>query len=142
VDYPHLREMRDAILEMLSIEEEKFRQTLRRGSEMARRMARSLRERGVKSFPREKLVELYDSHGIPPEVVKEVVEKEGVKVEVPDDFYMEIAGRHVSAPVKEEPQLGMLGVAVEDLPATKPLYYEEPRTRRFKATVLRVVDGK
>ncbi len=34
----------------------------------------TLRADGKNELPTEKLVELYDSHGIPPEVVKEAVE--------------------------------------------------------------------
>ena len=36
----------------------------------------------------EKLIELYDSHGLNPEIVKEFA---SVPVEVPDDFYMQVA---------------------------------------------------
>lgn len=140
-DYPHLKEMQDTIMEMLAIEEEKFKQTLRRGSQLVKQFSKELISRGKSTFPKEKLVEFYDSHGLPPEIVKEVAEAQGVKVEVPDDFYMMIASRHVSAPMKEEAVPAQIEKAIEGLPPTKLLFYEDQHMRSFDARVLKVIDG-
>jgi alanyl-tRNA synthetase len=142
-DYPHLKEMRDEILEMLTVEQQKFKQTLQRGDTLVKRMARELKSKGKSSFPMDKLVQLYDSHGIPPEVVAETAEKEGVKVDMPEDFYGIIAKRHIQAPTKEaEMPFKELESQLSDLPPTRPLYYEDPYLRKFKAQVLRVLNGK
>jgi alanyl-tRNA synthetase len=77
-DSPHLKEMRDEILTMLKVEHEKYRETLQRGSQLARRVAAELKTKGVSELPEETLVQLYDSHGLPPEAVAESVEKEGI----------------------------------------------------------------
>lgn len=142
-DYPHLKEMRDEILEMLTVEQQKFKQTLQRGDALVKRMARELRSKGKSSFPTDKLVQLYDSHGIPPEVAAETAEKEGVKVDMPEDFYGMIAKRHIQAPAKEaEMPFKELESQLSDLPPTRTLYYEDPYIRKFKAQVLRVLNGK
>lgn len=44
----------------------------------------------------ETLVELYDSHGIPPEIVKEAVKADEIKVTIPDNFYAILAQKHIS----------------------------------------------
>ena len=142
-DFPHLREMRDEILEILSVERNKFRETLKRGGSLVRRIARGLKEKGVSQIPTETLIELYDSHGLPPEVVRETAEKEGVEVSVPENFYMMVAARHVQAPPPREVEVTKeLEAMVSDLPETRMLYYEDPYLSEFEAQVLRVLNNQ
>ena len=63
-DYPHIRTMRNEIIEMLKVEEEKFADTLKRGEEMVKRIAIELKGKNVGKLPENKLSELYDSHGL------------------------------------------------------------------------------
>lgn len=148
IDYwsPHfhsLREMEGEIMEALRVEERKYGITLKRGSDLARKMARDLKTRGDKMVPVEALVELYDSHGVPPEVVVEAAEVEGVEVSVPDNFYAVVAERHVSPPIVEEatPLQGLMA-KVSGLPGTEMLYHDDPYLKGFDAKVLRVIDGE
>ncbi|MFQ6076608.1 MAG: alanine--tRNA ligase [Candidatus Bathyarchaeia archaeon] len=141
-DFPSLEEMEGEILEALHVEERKYGITLKRGSELAKRMARGLKKRGDTMVPVEALVELYDSPGVPPEVVKEAAEVEGVGVYVPDNFYAMVAERHVSPPrVEEVTPLHELMAKVSGLPETEMLYYDDPYLKSFDAEVLRVMDG-
>jgi alanyl-tRNA synthetase len=144
-DYPHIKTMRDEILEMLKVEEEKFEDTLKRGEGMVKRIAAELKAKLVNRLPEAKLSELYDSHGLPPEIVKEVAEAEGVAVEVPEDFYALIANRHMQAdkPVEEEGKAeAALEAAVEKLPLTEQMYYANAYIKEFDAEVLKIVSGK
>ena len=145
-DYPHIKTMREEIMEMLKVEEEKFKDTLKRGEGMVIRIAADLKANGVKRLPNETLSELYDSHGLPPEIVKEAAEAEGVTVEVPEDFYTLIANRHMQTdkPVEEEEirAEASLERAVEKLPATEPMYYVDAYVKEFDAKVLKVINGK
>ncbi len=145
-DYPHIKTMRDEIMEMLKIEEDKFEDTLKRGEGMVVRIAADLKANGVKRLPIETLSELYDSHGLPPEIVKEAAEAEGVIVEVPEDFYTLIANRHMQTDkTVEEEEIkaeASLESAVEKLPATEPMYYVDAYVREFDARVLKVIEGK
>ncbi|MFQ6074199.1 MAG: alanine--tRNA ligase, partial [Candidatus Bathyarchaeia archaeon] len=142
-DYPHLKEMRDEILEMLTVEQQKFRQTLQRGSSLVRRMALELKAKGIDKIPTDKLVQLYDSHGLPPEVVAETAKEEGVAVSLPEDFYGMIAKRHIQAPAKEaEISLRELELKLSGLPPTRMLYYEDSYLREFEARVLQVLNDK
>ncbi|MEM2936633.1 MAG: alanine--tRNA ligase [Candidatus Bathyarchaeia archaeon] len=142
-DFPHLKEMRKEILEILSAEMEKFKQTLQRGGNLVKKTARELKAQGITRIPMETLMELYDSHGLPPEIVKEVAEDEGVLTEVPEDFYTMVAKRHVQAPpLGGEGGMEELKEGVSDLPETRELYYEDSHLSEFEATVLRVIDEK
>jgi alanyl-tRNA synthetase len=102
-DFSHIKEMRSEIIEMLSVEEEKFEETISRGEGMVKRISNELKAKGKKEIPIETLTELYDSHGLPPEIVKQAAEKEGLETEIPDNFYSLIAQRHlqVSKPAEE-----------------------------------------
>jgi len=101
-DYPHLKEMRNEIIEILSVEEEKFQETIKRGEGLVKRIAGELRTRKIQEIPVETLTELYDSHGLPPEIVKQFAEEESLKAEIPENFYALIAERHIQAPKKVE----------------------------------------
>jgi alanyl-tRNA synthetase len=145
-DYPHIKTMRNEIMEMLKVEEEKFEDTLKRGEGMVKRIADELKAKRVSRFPEATLSELYDSHGLPPEIVKEAAEAEGVKVEVPENFYALIADRHLQAdkPVEEEEAKAeqTLETAVQKLPPTEQMYYADAYIKEFDAEVLKVINGE
>ncbi len=137
--FPELKERENYIIEVTGLEERRYLDAIDRGSKLVERLAGELRAEG-KPISRKKLIELYDSHGLPPEIVREVSSKEGVAVEVPEDFYIQVAklhgqARHVptaAAPIPKE-KLGRL-------PPTKAIYYKDPHAREFKANVLRSID--
>ncbi len=141
-DYPHLEEMQDEIMEILSIEEEKFQRTIENGRRLVKRITEELKGKAVPKIPVETLTELYDSHGLPPEIVKEFAQDDGLKAEIPEDFYALIAERH-EAPrgeeaKAEEPQ----EEAFSDLPETELLYYQNQYMKEFEAEVIKVLDEK
>jgi alanyl-tRNA synthetase len=142
-DFPQIKEMQNEIIEMVKVEEEKFEETIKRGQGMVKRISDELKEKGKKEIPAETLTELYDSHGLPPEIVKQAAENENMKVEIPDNFYTLIAQRHmqVSKPVEEknvtEERLKKL---VEKIPPTELLYYQDQYMKNFEAKVLKVAE--
>jgi alanyl-tRNA synthetase len=139
-DFPHLKEMRNEILTMLSVERGKFVQTLQRGNQLTKRLVQELKSKKEAKLPEQTLIQLYDSHGLPPEIVAETVEKEGIKVNVPDDFYAMVAEKHVQAPptVEEEPITGLEKV-LSTVPVTRTLYYEDAYIKEFEAKVLKAI---
>ncbi|HID17029.1 TPA: alanine--tRNA ligase [Candidatus Bathyarchaeota archaeon] len=142
-DFPNLKRMRGEILEILATEEEKYKKTLGRGVEIVKRLALSLKAKNVKRLPASALIKLYDSHGLVPEIVKEVAEKEGVEVKVPGNFFGMVANKRSQAPApSEDPLARELSQKISGLPETKPLYYENPYMKEFKAKVLGVYGGK
>jgi alanyl-tRNA synthetase len=144
-DFPHLKEMRSEIIEMLQVEEEKFGETIKRGEGMVKRISSELKAEKKKEIPIETLIELYDSHGLPPEIVKQTAETEDLKVEIPDNFYALIAQRHMQAskPMEEEVKSEQwLETAVSNIPETEQLYYQDQYMKEFEAKVLKVVDNE
>ena len=133
-DFPRLNKMRKTMMEILELEEEKYRMSVNRGKSLVARVVKGLRG---ESIPVETLLQLYDSHGLPPEIVKEEAEKLGVTVKVPHDFYGLVAKLHQSAkPVEEQVQYDVSG-----LPPTRPLYYEDQYTFTCEGRVLRSGKG-
>jgi alanyl-tRNA synthetase len=143
-DYPHLKEMRDEIMEILHVEEEKFKETIVRGGSLLKRMAEELKSKGIKKVPVETLTELYDSHGLPPEIVRETAEAEGLTVEIPENFYSLVAERHMqtSKPTEEVEHEKWLEDEVAGLPETEELYYKDQYMTSFEAKVLKVFRDK
>jgi alanyl-tRNA synthetase len=142
-DFPHLIEMRPEILEALRVEEEKFKKTLERGSEMVKRISNELKAKGQHNMPQETLVQLYDSQGLVPDIVKDEAEKEGIQVDVPGNFFAMVAQRQLTATGKREDESEkLLKEKVAGFPETVPLYYRDVYEREFEAKVLGVVDGR
>ncbi|TRO42664.1 alanine--tRNA ligase, partial [Candidatus Bathyarchaeota archaeon] len=143
-DYPHIKDMRDEIMEMLNVEEEKFEDTLKRGEDMVKRLTAELKMKSISHLSEAKLSELYDSHGLPPEIVKETAEAEGISVDVPEDFYALIANRHMQAdkPTEEEEEKAeaLLEAAIKDLLPTEQMYYADAYVREFEAKIIKVID--
>jgi alanyl-tRNA synthetase len=144
-DFPRLKEMRNEIMEMLQVEEEKFGETIKRGEGLVKRISGELKAEEKKQIPIRTLTELYDSHGLTPEIVKQTAETEDLKVEIPDNFYALIAQRHMQAskPVEEEAKSEqLLEQAVSNITETEQLYYQDQYMKTFEAKVLKVIDSE
>ncbi|MCX8204572.1 MAG: alanine--tRNA ligase [Candidatus Nezhaarchaeota archaeon] len=130
-DYPRLRERREVVLEEVELEEERYREALTRGRKVVEQRLSELVKRGV-----ELMVELYDSHGVPPDLICEVAEERGVKVEVPSDFYALVAKLH-EKPLAQKLEVKIPIESLRNLPATRLLFYESPYLMKFRAKVIR-----
>lgn len=135
-DFPNLRAMRGEIIDGLGVELEKYRETVVRGTEVVVRLAKELTGQGISKIPPELLVELYDSQGLSPEIVKEGAEKVGVQVEIPEDFVTLVSERH-SKPADQKSQgADTLEEKLRDLPATRALYYDDQYKSTFRAKII------
>ncbi len=134
-DYPELKESMQLILDLVELEENKYKSAI---SQLPKLISRVKGELTIND-----LINLYDSHGIPPEVVRDEAAKRGVRVNVPDNFYEMLAARH-QKPTKGEEGGGIEVTAddVIDLPPTRELFYENTYMFEGKAKVLKVIKGK
>ena len=130
-------ENRDTIRDIVRTEERKYRETLERGSRRVQQLADDYAERG-EPIPTDELIELYDSHGIQPDMVREIAEERGASIEVPDDFYSLVAERHEDAGDAEV--TSERDDRLENLPETDKLYYEDQERTEFEAVVLDVFE--
>src|SRR3989304_8647 len=131
-EYPEFRERLDTIREIVALEEEKYADTIERGTKLVRKTALHFKEK-KENIPLGELIQLYDTHGIPPEITREVAKEAGVDVELPDTFYSLVAQSHSKEQRKEEETLSL------EIPLTQKLYYDYPEEREFEAKVLAVI---
>lgn len=131
-DFPDLRENKDEIIKLVDVEHEKYRETLVKGRGIVQRLEAA--EKNEKQrISDEDLVELYDSHGLNPEVVAEFASG---PVKIPDDFYKRVAARH--SKIEKEDVVPEIKLP-EGLPPTKLLFYKDPSKYKFRAKVLAVM---
>jgi alanyl-tRNA synthetase len=131
-------ENRDTIRDIVRTEEAKYRETLERGSRKVEQLADDYAGTD-ESIPVDQLIELYDSHGIQPDMVAEIAAERDATVEIPDDFYSLVAARHDEAgeattSSEQDERLG-------DLPETDKLYYDNQERMEFEAVVLDVFEA-
>lgn len=132
-DFPRIGRRADYILEVVDMEEEKFKRTLEKGLSYVRRL---IRRKGRK-LALEDLIELYDSHGIPPDMVDEVAKENGISITVPENFYSIVAKRHAQAKVVEEKPLPEdIIVEISKLKPTELLFHKDPYMKEFAGTVV------
>jgi alanyl-tRNA synthetase len=146
-DFPQLKDMRREMAEAIKSEEAKYRRTLERGSDLVKKVSSDLKAKGQNGIPSETLVELYDSHGLVPDIVREIAEPMGVAVNLPGNFYGMVAQKHLSGKrisdeETESKDVASLKDKVEQLPETVPLYYKDPFQKDFQGKVQAVVDEK
>jgi len=131
--FPRYKDKEEMIVDMVRRETQKYASTIDKG----KRLVRSIAERHKgKDFPVNELVKLYDSHGIPPEIVASVSGLIGTRVAVPGNFYSLVAETHEQAVMQSEED----HQRILTLPATYKLYYDEPERVTFEAQVIGIVD--
>ncbi|EMR74396.1 alanyl-tRNA synthetase [Thermoplasmatales archaeon SCGC AB-539-N05] len=125
-NFPSLKNRKKQVDEILDIETKRFSDTVSKGKNLIERI---LKDR--QNIDKNSLINLYDTHGMPPEVVQRIAKDNGVNVIIPDNFDSMIAELHShekKEEAKEETQLA--------LPDTKRLYYKDHYTKEFEAKVL------
>ena len=125
-DFPDLLDSSDRIQEILEIETGKYRDTLERGKRLVQRYTEE-----KKTFTPKVLVDLYDTHGLPPQVVKDFA-GEHIKIGIPPNFDSMIAEKHGHI-TREAPSESHVDIPPLE---TCPLFYDRPDDREFDATVL------
>lgn len=138
-EYPEFQENFDVIEDILAHEERKFADTLERGRRMMEKSAKHYKKSGEK-IPLETIIDMYDSHGIPPEISRSVASEAGVEVDLPDNFYSLVADKHSKSEEKEEKVIPFAD-RIAKLPKTKRLFYDEPNRMEFEGVVLDIFEN-
>jgi alanyl-tRNA synthetase len=79
--YPEVIKEHQDIAAVIKTEEERFQKTLENGIPMVEEAVCMLRDSGVKEMPGDIAFELYDTHGIPLEIIKETAAAQGTNVD-------------------------------------------------------------
>jgi alanyl-tRNA synthetase len=142
--YPELEQRAERIRQVLTDEEQRFSGTLQSGMVAFERLAHDVERRGERLLPGEAVFRLYDSMGVPLEVVQELAGERHLAVDVAG-FEAEMA-RQVAAGKDDyrSRSSGAVGEtasnAITNLPPTEFTGYTELETA---STILRlIVDGK
>lgn len=130
-DYPEFFFNKGDILKLLKVEEGRYRETLEKGRSIVDRMTSELKGAG-RGFDVDTLIQLYDSHGLNPDVVREFTD---LPVDIPDDFYARVSARH-ERPTKDETAKKIQ--VTRALPPSRLRVYEDKRKRTFRAKVVAV----
>ena len=128
------------VREIADRETEKYAQTLERGTRIVQKVAKTYKAKSQR-VPLAEIMTLYDSHGIQPEMVRDIATKEGAVVDLPDNFYSMVADSHSES--KKEVEVDTTAKYAERmqaLPPTKKLYYDQPSDIEFEAVVLDFFD--
>ncbi|HWQ68280.1 MAG TPA: alanine--tRNA ligase [Methanospirillum sp.] len=132
----------DVVMEIVDREIEKYRSTMERGARTVERLALNYKKKCEK-IPQSEMITLYDSHGLPPDMVRDLAAEHGAVVDLPDDFYSQIANMHSENDrVAEKNPLFDYLDRLAHLPETHKLYYDRPGSMHFDATVLDVLDDR
>ncbi|MHA1913523.1 MAG: alanine--tRNA ligase [Promethearchaeota archaeon] len=131
--FPEVSEHLIEIRKILDVEKEKYYATKKKAGKI---LERELKKGDISSST---LIELYDSNGISPDMVKETAKKFGVKIRIPDNFYNLVIEKHekneqIHASSKE------IYVDLESIPKTKSLYYFDYTESSNEALVLKIID--
>jgi len=129
------------VREIVDREVEKYATTLDRGTRIVQKIAQTYKAKSQR-VPTSEIIILYDSHGIPPEMIKDIATNEGAVVDLPDNFYSQIAQMHSESKKEEgEDAQAKYLERVQRLPPTKKLFYEQPADIEFEGVVLDFFDG-
>ncbi len=124
----------DVISDMLALEIERYDSTLSKGE----KLVRDALEREKGEMPIEKLIELYDTHGIHTSLIRKISRNMGYDVKIPDNFNTILAEMH------EKPDEARVADEQDKLPVadTKRLYYETGLAKECDAVVVHSKEGK
>ncbi|GCF07444.1 alanine--tRNA ligase [Dictyobacter arantiisoli] len=79
--YSELETQRERIIEVLSLEEKKFSQTLDTGLSLLNELLLDLKQKQQTTIPGAEVFRLYDTHGFPVELTQEIASEQGFKID-------------------------------------------------------------
>ena len=128
--YPELIDHIDDIDKILEVEKKRYSNTKIRTQNIVKRIVEN-----QEPLNEERLIKLYDSEGITPELVKTFVPD----LKIPNDFYVKVTETHM----KEKKKLKLTQeIDVSGLPPTKIMFYDEPDKYEFDAAILRIINNE
>jgi alanyl-tRNA synthetase len=125
-EFSSLIDGKKQIFEILDIETKKYSDTIFKGELLVKKI---IKNREI--IDNKKLITLYDSHGIQPDLVKKILNKEGLEIIIPENFDSMIAELH-----SHEDNVLSNEEIRQDLPITEKLFYKDHYKKEFDAEVL------
>jgi len=129
--FPNLKNGLENFSDIIDTERKRFEDTRSKG----RRIVESILEKKEK-LTDQKMISLYESNGISPEMIAQIASEKKLKTDIPEDFYSKISEKHMTTKVEKEQDY----VDTSGIPDTEPLYREHRWIKKFKARVLKVIE--
>ncbi|NIO22450.1 MAG: alanine--tRNA ligase [Candidatus Aenigmarchaeota archaeon] len=127
--FPELVKNLDGLRNILEVEGKKYENTKKKSVRIVKKILKG-------EVSEKELLKLYDSHGIPPEIIREEFERRGKGIKIPDDFYSRVSELHEKKERVTETE--KVEIPFSGIPETKILYYNNYKTLSFEARVLEV----
>lgn len=149
--FPHLKHGVETTIDVVSEEKKRYVATKEKARVTVANLVKKAKgsQDGIPKAQREstgaisakQLFTFYKSHGIPPEYIFRIAKENGIRVEMPGNFYKLVKEAEGEDPVPTKaPSVKVLAADVVDFPNTKELFYS--RDEKFPAKVLGVVNKK
>ena len=132
------KQTRDGLLTILALEEERYVEMLRKGTNVIQTQLKSI-SKNAAEIPDELLFTMNDSHGLAPDMAITLARSAGWgNVVLRTGFSAEMAERHARMAKDAAKASSSEGdvLEVNGQPATTSLYYEDAYSQRFKSKVL------
>ena len=128
--FPELSENFNTVSKILDVEKQKYNATKQKSRAIIGKLVKE-------KISEQKLLQLYDSQGIDPGIIKQEALKLGKTVEVPKNFYSMVSELHSKE--KKEILEKKENLNLEGLNETKALYFDDYRKDKFNAKVLKII---
>jgi len=132
--WPEFEERLPALQEIIDAEKAKHEESLKNASNKVREII-SRKE----PLTSDKMMVLYESNGITPELVESVSKQQGLEISAPTDFYKRLAEKHV---LEKQAQAKKKEFDDALLKPTKLVYYYKPFAYSLEANVVACSDDK
>lgn len=130
--FPELSENLVTARKILDVEKRKFDETTHKATKLATDIIKA------GSISSERMMLLYESHGLTPEIIERVARQSGSVMHVPTDFYHKLTEKHVMDKGSKKRHGLMEDPRFQSLPKTRMLYYDESDPMVFKSKVLAI----
>ncbi|MDL2246338.1 alanine--tRNA ligase [Methanobrevibacter sp. OttesenSCG-928-K11] len=131
--YPEIEEFSEHIMNVISLEEERYATTIEKGTNTVKRKIKKLKKEGIDSMPLDILIDFYDAQGIPPETVKQLA-GDDYEVNIPDNFFTLVANEHEQEKHDKKKEFNL------EYPDTDLLFYKDFNKTDFTGKVLDIVE--
>ncbi len=139
--YKRLDNANEIIDEILDLEMKRFKESRTKGENYVKRLLKDKKE-----ITTDKFIELYESRGIPPELVQDIAASQKITVKVPGDFYVKLGDlkEHSMSDKEISP---IYNEVFEDISGLNPtiLSYYDPKyskTHEFHAKIEKIIKNK
>ncbi len=130
--FPELKGSIKEVSKILDVERKKYEATKKNIKQIVLKIINT-------DITEDKLIELYDSNGILPEMIIEEAKKLGKDIKMPDNFFGKVSQLHekkeqAHATEKEEK------LDLDRIPETEALYFDDYRFTAFESKALKIID--